>query len=75
VSPAPEERWTTIAETAVLLKRSPKTIRNLVFKHGLPRRLIRQGRSPRRMMLLSETTRERLRRLCWSHHDPGGSAS
>jgi hypothetical protein len=67
---APEERWTTVVETARLLQRAPKTISNLVSKHQLPRRIIRQGRSPRRIMLLSEATRERLRRLCWQDRGP-----
>ncbi len=61
----PEEIWTTVDETAALLKRSPKTIRNLVSKHALPRRLVPVGRSGQRVMVLSYRTRERLRRMCW----------
>jgi hypothetical protein len=70
VTPVREEQWTTIAETAKLLQRSPKTISNLISKHHLPRRIIRQGRNPRQIRLLSEATRERLRRLCWQDRGP-----
>lgn len=60
-----EEVWLTVDETARLLRRQPKTIRNLVWKHELPRRIIRVGRARRRVMVLSARTRERLRILCW----------
>lgn len=62
---APEERWTTVDETAALLLRSPQTIRNLMSKHELPRRIVRVGRSGRRVALISFRVREQLRRLCW----------
>ena len=62
---APEEVWTDVKETAALLHRSPKTIRNLVSKHELSRRIVRRGRARRRIMLISFRTRERLRALCW----------
>ncbi len=65
-----EEVWTTVEETARLLFRQPKTIRNLISKHELPRRIVRQGKSKRRIMLLSQATRERLRRICWADHTP-----
>lgn len=64
-SPPAEEVWLTVEETAALLHRSPKTIRNLISRHELPRRIIRVGRSGRRVMLLSHRTRETLRRICW----------
>ena len=72
---APEEVWTTVAETAALLRRSPKTIRNLMSKHELPRRIVRVGRSRRRVMLLSYRTRERLRVLCWGHEEIAATKS
>lgn len=62
---AAEEIWTTVEETARLLSRAPQTIRNLISKHELPRRIVPQGRSKRRVMLLSYQTREKLRTLCW----------
>jgi hypothetical protein len=64
-SMAAGEVWTTVKETAALLHRAPKTIQNLVCKHELPRRIVRQGRASRRVMLLSFRTREKLRLLCW----------
>jgi hypothetical protein len=60
-----EEVWTTFIETAALLRRSPKTIKNLVYKHELPRRIIKHGGAGRRIALLSYRTRERLREICW----------
>jgi hypothetical protein len=60
-----DEVWTTVEETALLLKRSPQTIRNLVSVHELPRRIIKVGRAKRRVMILSQKTRDRLRDLCW----------
>jgi len=62
---AEQERWTTFKETAEELRRSPKTIKNLVYKHELPRRIIKHGRAGRRTALLSSRTRERLREICW----------
>lgn len=61
----PEEYWATVAETAEALKRSPKTVRNLVSLHQLPRRIIPIGSAKRRVMILSYATRRRLERLCW----------
>jgi hypothetical protein len=65
MSPAPAEDWRTVLEAAQFLKRSPKTIRNLVSKHQLPRKIIRQGRARRRVMVLSASTVAQLQRLCW----------
>lgn len=67
---APEEVWTTVEETARLLYRSPKTIRNLISEHGLRRRIIREGKTNRRIMLLSHRARAQLRKLCWGAEAP-----
>lgn len=57
--------YLTAIEAGQALRRSPKTIRNLVAKHRLERKLIRVGRSRRWAMLLPSATVERLRVLCW----------
>ena len=64
MTPLPAGRLTTFAETAAELHRSPKTISNLVYKYELPRIIARIGKHPRRRVLLSERTREKLRELC-----------
>jgi len=58
-----EERWYTLHEAAVLIHRSPRTIQNLIYRHALPRRLIRQGRHPRRIIVISAATLARLRKI------------
>jgi hypothetical protein len=58
------ERWYTVLEAASEVKRSPKTVRNLVSVHQLPRRLVRRpGRGKRKMLLLSSSTVKQLREL------------
>lgn len=68
----PEEAWATVEETADALKRAPKTIRNLVSLHQLPRRiiLVRRSGQMRRVMILSYATRRQLERLCWGSGVP-----
>ena len=58
------ERWYTVREAALLCHRAEGTIRNLLSKHKLPRRLARgPGRKPRRIALLSASTIQTLQRL------------
>ena len=58
------ERWYTVQEAAFLCHRAEGTIRNLLSKHALPRRLVRgPGRNPRRIALLSSATVRALQRL------------
>jgi len=58
------ERWYTVREAAMLCHRSDGTIRNLLSKHKLPRRLARgPGRKPRRIALLSAATVRTLQSL------------
>ncbi len=58
------ERWYTVRETAILCHRAEGTIRNLLSRHELPRRLVRgPGRNPRRIALLSASTVRMLQRL------------
>lgn len=58
------ERWYTVREAALLCHRAEGTIRNLLSKHKLPRRLARgPGRRPRRIALLSASTIRTLQRL------------
>jgi len=58
------ERWYTVREAALLCHRAEGTIRNLLSKHKLPRRLARgPGRKPRRIALLSAATIQALQRL------------
>jgi len=58
------ERWYTVREAAFLCHRAEGTIRNLLSKHRLPRRLARgPGRKPRRIALLSASTIQTLQRL------------
>jgi len=62
--PGEVERWYTVREAADLCHRAEGTIRNLLSKHELPRRLVRgPGRNPRRIALLSPTTVRALQRL------------
>jgi len=65
VTPRAAADWLTSAEAGRLLRRSPKTIRNLVSLHKLNRKLIRAGRVRRWVMLLPPNTVEQLRVLCW----------
>lgn len=55
------ERWYTVTEAAVLLHRSRKTLLNLMYEHHVPRKLIRQGRHPRRIIVFSEVSLTLLR--------------
>jgi len=58
------EVWYTVREAAILCHRAEGTIRNLLSKHGLPRRLVRgPGRNPRRIALLSPVTVRTLQHL------------
>ena len=58
------EHWYTVREAALLCHRAEGTIRNLLSKHKLPRRLARgPGRKPRRIALLSASTIQTLQRL------------
>jgi len=59
----PEEHWYTLAEAAVVLDRRPETLRGLLWKHQLPRRKVRQGQHPRKVLQISYRTLQRLRRL------------
>lgn len=61
----PLETWFTIEEAAHLCKRTPKTIKNLVSEHGLPRKLgwMIRHRQHRRRILLSNATVTYLQRL------------
>ncbi len=58
-----EDRLYTLAEAGALLHRCPRTLQNLIYGHQLPRRLIRQGRHPRKITAISAQTLARLRRL------------
>ncbi len=54
----------TVDDAARLCIRSPKTIRNLISKHQLPRFRVRgPGRNPRRIVVLTARTVRRLRVL------------
>lgn len=57
------ERWYTVTEAAGICHRSRRTILNLIYKHNLRRRLGRQGRHPRRIILLSDPVLLQLRSL------------
>jgi len=60
------EHWYTIEQAAREIFRARKTILNLMSKHQLPRRKIRgPGRAHRRIVIISQETLERLRRLTW----------
>jgi len=61
--PLPELRWYSIAEVAVQLRRSPDYLRKLIKVHDLPRRKVREGEHPRRILEVSWTTLEALRRI------------
>lgn len=61
--PLPQERWYTLAEVSAQLGRSPSRLRHLILDHELPRRKVRQGRHPRRVIQISYQTLLRLRRL------------
>src|SRR5882724_1002897 len=62
--PGDVERWYTVREAASLCHRAEGTIRNLLSKYELPRRLVRgPGRNPRRIALLSPSTIRTLQRL------------
>lgn len=63
ILPDPTARVFTLKEAGVLLHRSPATLRNLISRHKLPRYLIREGRHPRRIIVISVDTLARLRRL------------
>ena len=63
IAPTPE--YLTSVEAAREIHRSAKTVRNLVAKHKLARRLVKLGRSRRRAMLLPRESVEELRALCW----------
>jgi len=52
--------WLTYREAAMLLLCEPKTIQNRVAKHGLPRKLVKQGRAHRRVALIAPATVIRL---------------
>jgi Helix-turn-helix domain len=59
--------WYTIEEAARELKRATKTIHNTIYRHDLPRKLIRgRGRRYQRVTVISSATLERLRDLLWS---------
>ena len=61
--PIPEEHWYTLAEASVQLGRPAATIRWLIWKHDLPRRKVRRGQHPRRVLEISYRTLQRVRRL------------
>jgi hypothetical protein len=63
----PVMAWYTIEEAARELKRSPKTVHNTIYRHELPRKLIRgPGRRYQRVAIISAATLQRLRELLWS---------
>ncbi len=57
--------WYTVAEAADFCKRAPRTIRNLLSKHQLPRKLLWQVRQRRRIrvVMLSPATVRALQQL------------
>lgn len=61
--PLPEERWYSVAELAVQFNRTPAWVRHLIKAYNLPRRVVRQGEHPRRILEVSYTTVQRLRRI------------
>jgi hypothetical protein len=66
------EVWYSVEDTAVLCKRRPQTIFNLVSKHQLPRRLgwKVKNRLRKRVMYLSPTTVDWLQRITLFGEDP-----
>ena len=61
--PLPNERWYTLIEASAQLNRSPEYLRRLIAEHELPRRKVRQGKHPRRVIQISYQILQRLRSL------------
>jgi hypothetical protein len=61
--PWPLERWYTVAEVAAQLGRSSSRVLTLIKRHNLPRRKVRQGKHPRRVVEVKGTTLRRLQEI------------
>lgn len=59
----PDGPWFTIEEAAHEIGRAVQTVRNLLTKHQLPRRIVTRGRRRLRIVWLSSETVAKLRRL------------
>jgi len=61
----PNPDWYTVEQAAMKCHRNPRTIRNLVSKHQLPRRLLWRvyNRKRKRVIFLSPETLTLLRKL------------
>jgi hypothetical protein len=61
--PLPELRWYNLKEVSAQLNRSTGYLHRLIREHDLPRRKVREGRHPRRIVEVSWPTLRALQRI------------